>query len=79
MKQCSTNADLLVLGHSVPREQKQEILDCFRKFNHSPALSLLAPGQTRLPDVEYAVEFLNPAQLLRTIQQIIPPSELSQE
>jgi len=72
MERCGMKADLLLLGHSVPRADKQKILECFRKFNSSPALSLLAPGQAPLPGVEYAVEFMDPAQLLRTVQRIIP-------
>lgn len=71
MELCDTKADLLLLGHSVPREQKQRILDRFRQFNRSTALSLLAPDQDQLPDVEYAVEYLDPGQLLRTVQSII--------
>ena len=72
IERCSTKADLLLLGHSVPRNEKQRILDCFRRFNSAPALSLLAPGQDKLPDVEYAAEIFDPQQLMITIQEIIP-------
>jgi hypothetical protein len=72
MERCNTKADLLLLGHSVPRAEKQKILDCFRKFNSSPALSLLADGQTRLSNVDYAVEVTNPDELLSVVQRIIP-------
>jgi len=75
-EKCRTKADLLLLGHSVPREEKQKILERFRKFNTSPALSLLSPGQSKLPDVEYAVEYMDPPKLLSTIQQIIPYREI---
>ena len=70
---CKTKVDLLLLGHSVPRKEKQHILDCFRKFNSSPALSLVAPGQEKLPDIDYAAEILDPEQLMKTIQSIVPP------
>jgi len=75
LEKCCGKADLLLLGHSVPRTEKQKILDCFRKSNSSPALSLLTPGQNPLPDVEYAVEYLDPAQLMETIGRIIPPPD----
>jgi CheY-like chemotaxis protein len=71
-EKCSTKADLLLLGHSVPRNEKQKILEHFHKFNSSPALSLLSPGQSKLPDVEYAVEYMDPPELLSAIQRIIP-------
>lgn len=73
MERCSTKADLLLLGHSVPRKEKQRILDCFRKFNLAPALSLVAPGQEKLPDVEYWAEILDPERLVKTLQSIVPP------
>ena len=76
IQRCSTNVDLLLLGHSVPRNHKQEILNLFRTFNSSPALSLLAPGQEPLPNVDFAVEFLNPAQLIATLHRILPPRHL---
>jgi DNA-binding response OmpR family regulator len=72
IKLCSTKTDLLVLGHSVPREQKQIIVKHFRKFNSSPALSLVANGQSRLSEVDYAVECFDPKELLRIVESIIP-------
>jgi DNA-binding response OmpR family regulator len=70
-ERCKTKAHLLLLGHSVPRIEKQHILDCFRQFNNAPTLSLVAPGQQKLPDVDYAVETFNPEQLVTTIREIV--------
>ena len=52
---CSTKADLLLLGDSVPRVEKQHTLDCFRRYNDAETLSLLAPGQTELAGANYAI------------------------
>ena len=71
MERCNTKADLLLLGHPVPKKEKRLILDRFRKFNNAPALSLLAPNKDRLPDVEYAAEIFNPEELLSTIYGIV--------
>jgi DNA-binding response OmpR family regulator len=46
-EKCKTKADLLVLGHSVPREEKGSIIHCFRKYSSAPVLSLLRPGQSK--------------------------------
>jgi DNA-binding response OmpR family regulator len=72
LKLCSTRADLLVLGHSVPRQEKQKIIKCFREFNSSPILSILPTGRTPLEGVDYAVQCFDVVELLETIQQILP-------
>ena len=71
IERCSTNADLLVLGHSVPRDQKRLVIDCFRKSNCAPVLSLLRFGQSKLPEADYGVEYMNPERLLDTIRSIV--------
>ncbi len=71
MFRCRTKADLLVLGHSVPQEEKLKVVHCFRRFNDSPVLSLLRPGQAKLPEVDYGVEYLDPEGLLRAVRSIM--------
>lgn len=68
---CKTKADLLVLGHSVPRDEKSSIIDCFRKYSSAPVLSLLRPGQTKLPEADYGVEASNPDDFVRTVGHIL--------
>ena len=70
-EKCKTKADLLVLGHSVPREEKSSIIDCFRKYSSAPVLSLLRPGQTKLPEADYGVEASEPDDFLQTVRQIL--------
>jgi len=67
----TTRADLLVLGHSVPRDQKRVFIDLFRQSNNAPVLSLLRPDQEKLPDVEFGVEFLNPEFFVRAVRSIL--------
>jgi hypothetical protein len=43
---CRTKADLLVLGHSVPRDKKEAVIKCFREHSQAPILSPLRPVKT---------------------------------
>lgn len=63
--------NLLVLAHSVPRQQKQHILSLFRGTCPAPVLSLLGPNQTKLPDADFAVEATSPADFIRIVRQIL--------
>ena len=68
---CRDEADLLVLGHSVPRDKKQEVIKCFRKHSQAPILSLLRPGQDKLPEADFAVEAFNPVEFVQAVQTIL--------
>ena len=68
---CGTRADLLVLGHSVPRDKKEAVIKCFREHSQAPVLSLLRPGQDKLPDADFAVEAFNPADFVQAVQTIL--------
>lgn len=67
---CQTNADLLVLGHSVPRDEKQKVIKCFREHSKAPILSLLRPSQGKLTEADFAVE-ANPADFIQAVQKIL--------
>lgn len=66
-----TDADLLVLGHSVPRNLKQQAIHAFRQHCKAPVLSLLAPNQAKLKEADYGVEASSPADVIQTVQQIL--------
>jgi len=68
---CRTKADLLVLGHSVPREHKRSIIDCFREFSTAPVLSLLRPGQSKLPEADYGVDASNPEEFVEVVCNVL--------
>jgi hypothetical protein len=69
--ECRAKADLLVLGHSVPRDKKQAVIKCFREHSRAPILSLLTVGQDKLPDADFAVEAYNPADFVQAVQRIL--------
>ena len=68
---CGAKAALLVLGHSVPRNEKQAVIKCFRQHCQAPVLSLLRPGQAKLPEADFAVEAFNPADFVQAVQTIL--------
>jgi DNA-binding response OmpR family regulator len=71
---CRDEADLLVLGHSVPRDKKEEVIKCFRQHSQAPILSLLRPGQDKLPEADFAVEAFNPVEFVQAVQAILTPN-----
>lgn len=68
---CREDADLLVLGHSVPKEEKRSIIRCFREHSSAPVLSLLRTGDTKLPEATFGVESANPEEVLSVVRQIL--------
>jgi hypothetical protein len=71
ISRCRAKADLLVLGHSVPRDKKQAVIKCFREHSKAPILSLLRMGQDKLPEADFAVEAYNPDDFIRTVRTIL--------
>jgi DNA-binding response OmpR family regulator len=72
-----TKVDMLLLGQSVPREEKRRIVEAFRRYSNAPILSLLNAGQEKLPEVEYGIDSLSPEHLVRTMRLILSSSRES--
>lgn len=68
---CREDADLLVLGHSVPKEEKRLLIQFFREHSSAPVLSLLQAGDSKLPEATLGVEAAKPEEVLRIIRQIL--------
>lgn len=68
---CRQQADLMILGHSVPARDKRWLIECFRQHSSSPVLSLLKSGETKLPEATFGVEADDPAEVLRTVRRIL--------
>ena len=64
-------ADLLVLAHSVPRNEKQRVLETFQGSFKAPILSLLGPHQEKLLQADFAVEAASPADFIRIVREIL--------
>ena len=68
---CQKDADLLVLGHSVPKDQKRLLIEVFRQHSSAPVLSLLQSGDSKLPEATFAVGADKPEEVLRMVRQIL--------
>ena len=66
-----SEADLLVLAHSVPIEQKERALKLFKRRSRSPVLSLLSHHQIKIPEADYGVEAYSPAEFLDAVKAIL--------
>lgn len=66
----NSTAELLVMGQSVPREEKRKIVEAFRRYSRAPIVSLLNANQEKLPEVEYGVDSFSPKLLLATVRSI---------
>ncbi|HWR13210.1 MAG TPA: hypothetical protein VN577_00165 [Terriglobales bacterium] len=71
LQSCRETADLLVIGHSVPADEKRAVIRCFREHSNAPVLSLITTGQDKLPEANYAVESSDPAQFIHTVSSIL--------
>jgi DNA-binding NtrC family response regulator len=74
---CSNcKADLLVIGHSVPRPDKQQVITAFRKSSKAPIISLLAPHQQKLPEATFGIDGGEPDALVEAVRSLTsaPPA-----
>ncbi len=67
---CKEDADLLVLGHSVPTEEKKILIRSFREHSSAPILSILQPINTKLPEATFGVD-AKPEEVLRIVRKIL--------
>jgi ribosomal protein L30E len=67
----NSKADMLLLGQSVPREEKRTIVEVFRRYSDAPILSLLNANQEKLAEVDYGIDSLSPEDLVRTVHSIL--------
>lgn len=73
LKQCSAHAfDLVILGHSIPRKNKQSLLEAVRNFDGVPVLSLRRPGEDAITGPDYSLENSDgPAVLLGAVKKAL--------
>ncbi len=67
----SVAAKLLVLGQSVPRDEKRRFIRMFRQACSAPVLSLLYQHQSKLPEADYGAALEDPAELVTTVREIL--------
>jgi DNA-binding NtrC family response regulator len=66
--------DLVVVGHSIPRERRQLLLQELRRRWKTPILALQRHGETPLTGADYIFDSADsPALLLKTVVNILEP------
>ena len=67
--------DLFILGHSIPQEDKLDLILCFREKNPgAPVVALSHPHEPRLREVDRYLDPDDPAELLRSLAFLIDPA-----
>lgn len=66
---------LMVLGHSIPFNDKQALLEQFREHSAAPVVSLLRTGEAFVDGADYHVSPDDPRALVREIVTIVPPND----
>jgi len=65
------NFDLFILGHSIPEDDKQELMRIFRANCTAPVLALRLEGEDAPDGADYRAFPNDPAELLKTVAQIL--------
>jgi DNA-binding response OmpR family regulator len=73
LKYCNERAyDLVIMGQSIPRRDKQSMLEKVRRFDGVPVLAFRLHGEEPMLGVDYSIENSEgPAALLSTIKKAV--------
>ena len=75
---CNTGSfDLLILGHSIPHKDKQELITKFRKQCDAPVLVLKRHGEEQIEDVDFEGYPDNPADFMETVENVFSKGALA--
>ena len=67
--------DLFILGHSIPKDDKLDLIRCFRAQNSGvPVIALTRANESRLKEVDLYLNPGDPAELLRGLAFLINPA-----
>lgn len=61
--------DLLILGHSMPRHQKEALANAFRAHNHTTIIALHRSGDAPMACADYEIE-PDPSEVLALVSKI---------
>ena len=67
--------DVFILGHSIPQDDKLDLIQCFREKNAgAPVIALTRSNEPRLKEVDFYLDPHDPAELLRSLAFLINPA-----
>src|SRR5438477_9285934 len=64
--------DLFILGHSIPRNHKQDLIVAFRSRCPAPVIALTRGDQVTVEGADFQIE-PEPEELLSAVAQALPP------
>ena len=71
---CGEPADLVIIGHSIPKKDKVAMIECFRVANpRGVTFALTRAGEERLREVDVYINPGDPDDLLRAIGHVLDP------
>jgi len=76
IEDCQSNSyDLVVLGHSIPLEERTSLVKAVRSRCATLVLAMLRQGEAPVPQADYFFDSTeSPARLLATVQDILRPT-----
>jgi DNA-binding response OmpR family regulator len=67
--------EVFILGHSIPSDDKLDLIQCFRENNPgAPVIALTRQDESRLKEVDLYLNPYEPAELLRGLAFLINPA-----
>jgi len=65
----SSDFDLAIIGHSIPKSDRIALLDQLRQHNHTRVLALRRQGEEQIPGVDHSIEpSLGPDALIEAVR-----------
>lgn len=75
MRICGKPFDLAIIGHSIPKDQKLAVIECFRKNNpDAPVIALTSAAEHPLEEVDYYADPWEPRTLVRSVAWVLNPA-----
>jgi CheY-like chemotaxis protein len=66
-----TKFDLLILGHSIPHDDKAAIIAKAKKTCNCPLLALLRPNESPLPAAERSIDPSEPRAFMEAVREMV--------
>ena len=64
--------DLIIVGHSIPKNDKQEVVKQIRQLSSAPVLSIRRHGEEPLPEATYSIASIaGPEALLEAVKEAL--------
>jgi len=72
LRKCRASSyDLLIIGHSIPRDDKRAIVDEMRQHCSAPVLALLRTNEPELTSANQSIDASRPDLLVAAVESLI--------